>query len=113
MVVPKLDIQARGAFEPLVRERTFDAAQAVDVISKGAAGSWQMANRGHTMLDDQFEFGFAVDWMRKDLSICLEEAARNGATLDVARLVDGYYGEIQEMGGRRWDTSSLMRRLSQ
>ncbi len=90
-----------------------DGKAVVDVISKGAAGSWQMANRGHTMLDDQFEFGFAVDWMRKDLSICLEEAARNGATLDVARLVDGYYGEIQEMGGRRWDTSSLMRRLSQ
>jgi 3-hydroxyisobutyrate dehydrogenase len=89
-----------------------DGKAVVDVISKGAAGSWQMENRGYTMLDDQFEFGFAVDWMRKDLGICLEEAERNGANLEVVRLVDGFYGEVQEMGGGRWDTSSLMRRLT-
>lgn len=89
-----------------------DGKAVVDVISKGAAGSWQMANRGYTMLDDEFEFGFAVDWMRKDLGICLEEAARNGAKLDVAQLVDQYYGEVQDMDGGRWDTSSLMRRLN-
>ncbi len=84
----------------------------VDVISKGAAGSWQMANRGHTMVDDEFEFGFAVDWMRKDLGICLGEAKNNGASLEVAKIVDGYYAEVQEMGGGRWDTSSLIRRLN-
>jgi 3-hydroxyisobutyrate dehydrogenase-like beta-hydroxyacid dehydrogenase len=84
----------------------------VDVISKGAAGSWQMENRGHTMLDDEFEFGFAVDWMRKDLGICLEESARNGAELPITRIVNDYYGEVQAMGGGRWDTSSLIRRLT-
>ena len=89
-----------------------DGKAVVDVISKGAAGSWQMANRGHTMVDDQFEFGFAVDWMRKDLGICLAEAENNGAKLDVAKLVDGYYEEVQNMGGGRWDTSSLIRRLT-
>lgn len=89
-----------------------DGKAVVDVISKGAAGSWQMANRGHTMVDDQFEFGFAVDWMRKDLGICLAEAKNNGAKLDVAKLVDGYYEEVQNMGGGRWDTSSLIRRLT-
>ncbi len=88
-----------------------DGKAVVDVISKGAAGSWQMSNRGYTMLDDKFDFGFAVDWMRKDLGICLDEASQNGAQLDVTRLVDGYYKEIQEMGGGRWDTSSLIRRL--
>ncbi len=89
-----------------------DGKAVVDVISKGAAGSWQMANRGHTMIDDEFEFGFAVDWMRKDLGICLEEAKNNGTSLDVAKMVDGYYAEVQEMGGGRWDTSSLIRRLN-
>lgn len=88
-----------------------DGKAVVDVISKGAAGSWQMSNRGHTMLDDKFDFGFAVDWMRKDLGICLDEAGKNGASLEVTRIVDGYYKEIQEMGGGRWDTSSLIRRL--
>ena len=83
----------------------------VDVISKGAAGSWQMENRGHTMLDDEFEFGFAVDWMRKDLGICIEESARNGAELPITRIVNDYYGEVQAMGGGRWDTSSLIRRF--
>ncbi len=89
-----------------------DGHKVVEVISKGAAGSWQMENRGDTMLDDKFDFGFAVDWMRKDLSICLEEAERNGAELPITRIVNDYYGEIQEMGGGRWDTSSLIRRLT-
>ena len=89
-----------------------DGHKVVDVISKGAAGSWQMENRGKTMLDDEFEFGFAVDWMRKDLGICLQEAERNGAELPITRIVNDYYGEVQEMGGGRWDTSSLIRRLS-
>ena len=89
-----------------------DGHKVVDVISKGAAGSWQMENRGGTMLDDEFEFGFAVDWMRKDLAICLEEARKNGAELPITSIVNDYYGEVQEMGGGRWDTSSLIRRLT-
>jgi 3-hydroxyisobutyrate dehydrogenase len=89
-----------------------DGHKVVDVISKGAAGSWQMENRGDTMLDDEFDFGFAVDWMRKDLAICLEEAEKNGAELPITTIVNDYYGEVQEMGGGRWDTSSLMRRLT-
>ena len=89
-----------------------DGAKVVDVISKGAAGSWQMENRGLTMLKDEFDFGFAVDWMRKDLGICIEESKRNGAKLPITEIVNGYYGEIQEMGGGRWDTSSLIRRLT-
>ena len=88
-----------------------DASAVVDVISKGAAGSWQMENRGGTMLEDEFEFGFAVDWMRKDLGICLSEADANGASLPVTALVDQFYKEVQGMGGNRWDTSSLIRRL--
>jgi 3-hydroxyisobutyrate dehydrogenase len=89
-----------------------DGAAVVDVISKGAAGSWQMENRYQTMLDDHFEHGFAVDWMRKDLGICLDEAKNNGARLPVTALVDQFYGEVQDMGGNRWDTSSLLRRLN-
>ena len=89
-----------------------DGHKVVDVISKGAAGSWQMENRGSTMLNDEFEFGFAVDWMRKDLGICLDEASRNGAELAITRIVNDYYGEVQAMGGGRWDTSSLIRRLT-
>jgi 3-hydroxyisobutyrate dehydrogenase-like beta-hydroxyacid dehydrogenase len=89
-----------------------DGKTVVDVISKGAAQSWQMENRGNTMLDDRFDFGFAVDWMRKDLGICLDEARRNGANLTVTEIVNGYYAEIQKMGGGRWDTSSLIRRLN-
>lgn len=88
-----------------------DIAAVVDVIGKGAAQSWQMDNRALTMRDNQFDFGFAVDWMRKDLSICLEEADRNGASLPVTELVDSYYAEVQRMGGARWDTSSLIARL--
>ena len=88
-----------------------DMEAVLDVISKGAAGSWQMENRGKTMNQGKYEFGFAVDWMRKDLSIVLGEARRNGATLPVTALVDQFYGEVQKMGGKRWDTSSLMARL--
>lgn len=89
-----------------------DGKAVVDVISKGAAGSWQMENRGHTMLDNEFEFGFAVDWMRKDLGICLNEANNNGASLPVTALVDQFYKDVQKLGGSRWDTSSLLRRLN-
>jgi 3-hydroxyisobutyrate dehydrogenase len=88
-----------------------DPQAAIDVISKGAAQSWQMDNRHKTMIARKFDFGFAVDWMRKDLAICLDEARRNGASLPVAALVDQFYGEIQSRGGRRWDTSSLITRL--
>jgi len=84
----------------------------IEVISKGAAQSWQMENRYKTMLEDKFEHGFAVDWMRKDLKIAMEEAKNNGSLLPVTEIVDKYYSEIQEMGGNRWDTSSLIRRLS-
>ena len=83
----------------------------IEVISKGAAQSWQMENRYKTMIDDKFEFGFAVDWMRKDLKIALEEAQKNNSPLPITKIVDGYYEEVQKMGGKRWDTSSLIRRL--
>ena len=83
----------------------------IEVISKGAAQSWQMENRYKTMIDNKFEFGFAVDWMRKDLKIAMEEAKNNGSLLPVTELVDKYYGEVQEMNGNRWDTSSLIRRF--
>jgi 3-hydroxyisobutyrate dehydrogenase-like beta-hydroxyacid dehydrogenase len=83
----------------------------LEVIGKGAAQSWQMDNRGKTMVADQFDFGFAVDWMRKDLGLVLDEARRNGARLPVAALVDQFYADVQHMGGRRWDTSSLIKRL--
>jgi 3-hydroxyisobutyrate dehydrogenase len=85
-----------------------DAAEVVDVISKGAAQSWQMDNRSKTMIAGQFEFGFAVDWMRKDLAICLDEARRNGAHLPATALVDQFYSQVQKIGGGRWDTSSLI-----
>jgi len=88
-----------------------DIEAVLDVISKGAAGSWQMENRGKTMNQGKFDFGFAVDWMRKDLSICLGEARKNGAQLPVTALVDQFYAEVQKMGGSRWDTSSLIARL--
>jgi 3-hydroxyisobutyrate dehydrogenase len=88
-----------------------DIEAVVEVISKGAAGSWQMENRHKTMNNGQYEFGFAVDWMRKDLGIVLSEARRNGANLPVTALVDQFYAEVQAMGGSRWDTSSLMARL--
>lgn len=88
-----------------------DCQAVVDVISKGAAQSWQMENRAFTMLDNSYEFGFAVDWMRKDLAIALEEARRNGSTLALTALVDQYYADVQKVGGGRWDTSSLLTRL--
>ncbi|MBY8975229.1 NAD(P)-dependent oxidoreductase [Rhodobacteraceae bacterium NNCM2] len=89
-----------------------DGEAVFDVIGKGAAGSWQMDNRHKTMLNDEFDFGFAVDWMRKDLGICLDEAKNNGARLPVTALVDQFYAEVQDMGGGRWDTSSLLKRLT-
>ena len=88
-----------------------DGRAVVEVISQGAAGSWQMANRYETMLDDHFEHGFAVDWMRKDLGICLDTADENGASLPVTALVDQFYKDVQKLGGGRWDTSSLIKRL--
>jgi len=88
-----------------------DMVQVLEVIGKGAAQSWQMDNRGKTMVADQFEFGFAVDWMRKDLGLVLDESRRNGARLPVTALVDQFYADVQQMGGARWDTSSLIKRL--
>ena len=88
-----------------------DVEAVIDTISKGAAQSWQMENRYKTMNDGKFDFGFAVEWMRKDLSICLAEARRNGASLPVTALVDQFYAEVEKMGGKRWDTSSLLARL--
>ena len=88
-----------------------DMQQVIEVIGKGAAQSWQLDNRGPTMAQDRFDFGFAVDWMRKDLGLVLDEAKRNGARLPVTALVDQFYADVQQMGGGRWDTSSLVRRL--
>ena len=88
-----------------------DVNQVLDVIGKGAAQSWQMDNRGKTMVADKFDFGFAVDWMRKDLGLVLDEAKRNGARLPVTALVDQFYADVQALGGQRWDTSSLVKRL--
>jgi 3-hydroxyisobutyrate dehydrogenase-like beta-hydroxyacid dehydrogenase len=88
-----------------------DMKLVLEVIGKGAAQSWQMDNRGTTMVDDRFDFGFAVDWMRKDLALVLDEARRNGAKLPATALIDQFYADVQALGGRRWDTSSLIRRL--
>ncbi|MGP2492497.1 NAD(P)-dependent oxidoreductase [Mesorhizobium sp. PUT5] len=93
------------------RKAGLDIEKVVEVISKGAAGSWQMENRHKAMNEGRYEFGFAVDWMRKDLGICLEEADRNGASLPVTALIDQFYKDVQKMGGGRWDTCSLMARL--
>jgi 3-hydroxyisobutyrate dehydrogenase-like beta-hydroxyacid dehydrogenase len=90
-----------------------DGEQVLDVISKGAAQSWQMENRGRTMLQGRYDFGFAVDWMRKDLGICLDEADRNGARLPVTAIVDQFYMHVQRKGGNRFDTSSLMALLAE
>ena len=92
-------------------QANLDVPQVIDTISKGAAQSWQMENRWETMLRNEFDFGFAVDWMRKDLRICFNEAQINGAQLPITEIVDGYYADVQKMGGRRWDTSSLIARL--
>ena len=88
-----------------------DMKLVLDVINKGAAQSWQMENRGNTMVDDKFDFGFAVDWMRKDLGLVMDEARRNGARVPVTALVDQFYADVQKLGGKRWDTSSLIKRL--
>ena len=104
-------VQALSEGLSFARAAGLDAHKVVDVISKGAAQSWQMENRYETMLADEFEHGFAVDWMRKDLSICLAEARKNGSALPITAAVDQLYGEVQSMGGGRWDTSSLFARL--
>ncbi|MBC8038769.1 MAG: NAD(P)-dependent oxidoreductase [Rhizobiales bacterium] len=93
------------------KQAGLDMAAVIEVISKGAAGSWQMENRHKTMIAGKFDFGFAVDWMRKDLGFCLDEARTNGAHLPVTAIVDQFYSEVQKMGGKRWDTSSLIARL--
>ena len=95
----------------LAKRGGLDIAAVIGAISKGAAQSWQLENRWETMVNDEFEFGFAVEWMRKDLAIALEEAERVGATLEMTKLVDGYYADVEELGGRRYDTSSLIKRL--
>ena len=104
-------IEALSEGLDFARAAGLDPQAVVDVLSKGAAQSWQMENRHKTMLAGHYEHGFAVEWMRKDLGICFDEAARNGAALPVTKLVDTYYAEVEAMGGKRWDTSSLFARL--
>ena len=104
-------VQALAEGLAFAKRNDLDLEKVISVISKGAAQSWQMENRYKTMAAGKFDFGFAVDWMRKDLAICLGEARKNGATLPVSALVDQFYAEVQRMGGRRWDTSSLIARL--
>ena len=104
-------VQALAEGIAFAEKAKLDPLLVLEVISKGAAQSWQMENRGKTMTERKFDFGFAVDWMRKDLGICLDEAKRNGASLPVTALVDQFYGDVQKAGGRRWDTSSLITRL--
>lgn len=104
-------VQALSEGLAFAQKAGIDAKLVLDVISKGAAQSWQMENRGSTMVDGKFDFGFAVDWMRKDLGICLDEAKRNGARLPVTALVDQFYADVQQAGGARLDTSSLIKRL--
>ena len=104
-------VQALAEGVHFAKAAGLDVEAVIEVISKGAAQSWQMENRYRTMNEGKFDFGFAVDWMRKDLSICLEEARRNGAQLPVTALVDQFYAEVQKLGGARWDTSSLLARL--
>jgi 3-hydroxyisobutyrate dehydrogenase len=104
-------VQALGEGLSFARAAGLDPQSVVEVISKGAAQSWQMENRHKTMLAGEFEHGFAVEWMRKDLAVCLQEARRNGTSLPVTSLVDQFYAEVEQMGGKRWDTSSLFARL--
>jgi 3-hydroxyisobutyrate dehydrogenase len=104
-------VQALSEAIHFAQRSGLDLQKVMDTISKGAAQSWQMENRWRTMAEGKFDFGFAVDWMRKDLAICMDEARRNGAQLPVTAIVDGYYAEVQQMGGNRWDTSSLIARL--
>ena len=105
-------VQALSEGIHFAQKAGLDLQKVMDTISKGAAQSWQMENRWKTMSEGNFDFGFAVDWMRKDLAICMEEAKRNGAQLPITAIVDGYYAEVQKMGGSRWDTSSLIARLN-
>jgi 3-hydroxyisobutyrate dehydrogenase-like beta-hydroxyacid dehydrogenase len=105
-------VQALSEGIHFAQKAGLDLAKVMDTISKGAAQSWQMENRWKTMNEGKFDFGFAVDWMRKDLAICQEEAKRNGASLPVTTIVDGYYADVQKLGGSRWDTSSLIARLN-
>jgi 3-hydroxyisobutyrate dehydrogenase-like beta-hydroxyacid dehydrogenase len=107
-------VTVQGVSEGLAfaQKAGLDIARVMETISKGAAQSWQMDNRWKTMNEGKFDFGFAVDWMRKDLGIILEEAKRNGAKMEVAALIDTYYADVQKMGGNRWDTSSLIARLN-
>ncbi|MBI1868178.1 MAG: NAD(P)-dependent oxidoreductase [Methylocystis sp.] len=104
-------IQSLAEALHFARRAQLDASAVIDLIKNGAAQSWQMDNRHETMLAGKFDFGFAVEWMRKDLAICLDEARKNGAHLPVAALIDQFYSEVEQMGGRRWDTSSLIARL--
>ena len=104
-------VQGLGEAIAFGQKAGLDMVQVLDVIGKGAAQSWQLDNRGKTMVADKFDFGFAVDWMRKDLGLVLDEARRNGARLPVTALVDQFYADLQQMGGGRWDTSSLIKRL--
>lgn len=104
-------VQALSEGVAFAKNAGLDEKQVFDVIGKGAAQSWQMDNRHETMIDGKFDYGFAVDWMRKDLSLCFEEAQANGSALPVAKLIDTYYAEVQANGGNRWDTSSLVTRL--
>ena len=104
-------VQALSEGIHFAKRAGLDVEKVIDVISKGAAQSWQMENRYNTMMNNEFEFGFAVDWMRKDLGIAMEEAGKNGATLPITKIVDNYYAEIQKTGGNRWDTSSLISQL--
>ena len=101
----------------LAKERTvqlnagLNMHDVIEVISKGAAQSWQMENRHKTMIEDKFDYGFAVDWMRKDLKIAMDEAKKNDSPLPITKIIDEYYAEVQKMGGQRWDTSSLIKRF--
>ena len=106
-------VQALSEGIHFAKQAGLDVEKVIGVISKGAAQSWQMENRYKTMMNNEFEFGFAIDWMRKDLGIAMEEAAKNGATLPMTQIVDEYYAEVQEIGGNRWDTSSLLALLEQ
>ena len=104
-------VQGRAEAVDFAQRAGLDTAQVFDVIGKGAAQSWQMDNRAATMAAGEFDFGFAVEWMRKDLGFCLDEAARIGARLPLAALVDQFYAQVEQRGGRRWDTSSLVQLL--
>ena len=105
-------VQALSEGMQFAQNAGLEVPKLLEILTKGAAGSWQMANRGETMASGAFEFGFAVDWMRKDLGLCLEEAQTNGSSLPVTALVDQYYAQVQQKGGNRWDTSSLITLLS-